>query len=126
WSDAEIFAKYSESGGNTLMYAMSEYALQLLKGQTFTDPVELLDSIWLDVLEYGKTITGNPNLRETFALNALVGVDNAIWRLYAEENGFKNFDEMIPEQWRPAVSHRSEKAASIPLMAYSIPVSEIK
>lgn len=126
WSDADVFASYSESGGNSLMYAMTEYAMQLLKGQTFTDPVDLLENIWKDVLEYGKKITGNPNLRETFALNALVGVDNAIWLLYAKENGFETFDEMIPAKWRPAVSHKSKTVASIPLMAYSIPVSEIK
>jgi len=126
WSDAEVFAQNSESGGNAIMYAMTEYAMQMLKGQTFTDPVGLLDEIWKEVLEYGKKITGNPNLRETFALNALVGVDNAIWMLYAQENGFDTFDEMIPEKWRPAVSHKSETVASIPLMAYSIPVSEIE
>lgn len=126
WSDADVFAQNSESGGNAIMYAMTEYAMQMLKGQTFTDPVDLLDEIWREVLEYGKKITGNPNLRETFALNALVGVDNAIWMLYAKENGFDTFDEMIPEKWRPAVSHKSKTVASIPLMAYSIPVSEIK
>jgi L-alanine-DL-glutamate epimerase-like enolase superfamily enzyme len=126
WSDANVFAGYSESGGNTLMYAMTEYAMQMLKGQTFTDPVDLLDNIWREVLEYGKKITGNPDLRETFALNALVGVDNAIWMIYAKENGFNSFDEMIPQKWRSAVSHKSQTVASIPLMAYSIPVSEIK
>jgi len=126
WSDAGVFARHSESGGNTLMYAMTEYALQMLKGQTFTDPVDLLDNIWKEVLDYGKKITGNPNLRETFALNALVGVDNAIWMLYAKENGWETFDEMIPQKWRPAVSHKSKTVASIPLMAYAVPVSEIK
>ena len=126
WSDASIFSKYSESGGNALMYAMTEYALQLLKGHSFENPVDLLDEIWRDVLDYGKKITGNEHLRETFALNALVGVDNALWMLYAAENGFTTFDEMIPAKWREAVSHRSREVASIPLMAYSIPVSEIR
>jgi len=126
WSDADVFVRYSESGGNALMYAMTEYAMQMLKGQIFTDPVDLLDETWKEVLDYGKKVTRNPNLRETFALNALVGVDNAVWMLYAKENGFNSFDEMIPEKWRPAVSHKSETVASIPLMAYSIPVSEIK
>lgn len=126
WSDAHVFASHSESGGNTLMYAMTEYALQMLKGQTFTDPVDLLGDIWREVHEYGKKITGNPNLRETFALNALVGVDNAVWMLYAKENGFETFDEMIPQKWQPAVSHKSKTVASIPLMAYAIPVAEIK
>jgi len=126
WSDATVFSKYSESGGNALMYAMTEYALQLLKDYSFENPVEMIDDIWKEVLEYGKKITGNPNLRETFALNALVGVDNAAWMLYAHENGMKTFDEMIPEKWRNAVSHKSKTVASIPLMAYSIPVAEIK
>ncbi len=126
WSDAEIFSMYSESGGNALMYALTEYALQLLKGQSFTNPVDLLDGMWREVLEYGKKITHNPNLRETFALNALVGVDNAFWMLYAIENGYETFDEMIPERWRPAVSYKSRTVASIPLMAYTILVPEIR
>jgi L-alanine-DL-glutamate epimerase-like enolase superfamily enzyme len=126
WSDAEVFSRYSESGGNALMYAMTEYALQMLKGYSFDNPVDMLDDIWKEVLSYGKKITGKTDLRETFALNALVGVDNAAWMLYATENGFATFDEMIPEEWREAVSHRGRKVASIPLMAYSIPVSEIR
>ncbi len=126
WSDAEVFSKYSESGGNALMYAMTEYALQMLKGYSFENPVDMLDDIWKEVLTYGKKITGKADLRETFALNALVGVDNAAWMLYALENGMQNFDDMIPERWRGAVSHRSKSVASIPLMAYNIPVSEIR
>jgi hypothetical protein len=35
WSDAKVFAAYSESGGNALMYALSERALQISKGQNF-------------------------------------------------------------------------------------------
>ncbi|MEZ4829862.1 MAG: hypothetical protein R3C61_26810 [Bacteroidia bacterium] len=56
---------------------MTERALQMLKGQTFTDPMKLLDELLPEVLAYGKTITRNPDLRTTFALNALVAVDNA-------------------------------------------------
>lgn len=126
WSDAQVFAAHSESGGNALMYAMTERAVQQLKGQSFTNPVELLDANWRDVLAYGKTITGNPRMRETFALNALVGVDFAAWLLYAAENGIKSFDELIPAAYRPALSQRHDKVASIPLMAYAIPVNEIK
>ncbi len=61
----------------------------------------------------------------TFALNALVGLDNAAWLLYARENGIKNFDDMIPAAYKPALSHHNKAVASIPLMAYSIPISEI-
>jgi L-alanine-DL-glutamate epimerase-like enolase superfamily enzyme len=79
-----------------------------------------------EVYEYAKKVTSNPNLRKTFALNALVGVDNALWLLYAQENGFKTFDDMVPKAYKPSLSHNHEKAAAIPLMAYTIPIDEIK
>ena len=41
WSDASVFASFSGSGGNSLMYAMTDYALRLLKGRTFDSPVEM-------------------------------------------------------------------------------------
>lgn len=126
WSDAHIFATHSESGGNALMYAMTERALQMLKGQSFANPIELLDATWRDVLAYGRKITGHDALRETFALNALVGVDNAAWLLYATEKGIANFDDLVPAAYRPALAHRHRQVASIPLMAYSIPVNEIE
>ena len=73
WSDSSVFAAHTESGGNALMYAMTERALQLIKGMTYTSPIDLLDEILEEVYAYGKKITQNPNLRKTFALNALVG-----------------------------------------------------
>ena len=126
WSDASVFSSHSESGGNALMYAMSEYALQLLKGIQFENPVELLDTIFEDVYAYGQKITGNPDLRKTFALNALVAADNAAWLLYAAENGIDNFDDLIPPEYRPALARRHKAVACIPLMAYNVPLSEIK
>ncbi len=126
WSDAHVFAGHTESGGSALMYTMTEWALQRLKGQTFTNPVDLLESIRHDVYAYGKKITGHAGLRETFALNSLVGVDFAAWVLYAAENGITKFDDLIPAAYRPALSHRHEKVASIPLMAYGIPIEELK
>ncbi|UCH10616.1 MAG: L-alanine-DL-glutamate epimerase, partial [Fidelibacterota bacterium] len=126
WSDAKVFAAHSEAGGNALMYALTERALQIAKGMTFKTPVDLLEQILDEVYEHGKQITGNPNLRKTFALNALVGFDNAAWLLYAKENGIRSFDEMIPAAYRPALSHHHKQVASIPLMAYAIPISEIE
>jgi len=126
WSDATVFAGHSEAGGNAIMYAVTERALQMVRGETFTDPPELLDQILEEVYEYARKISCNPGLRKTFALNALVGVDNAAWLLHAAENGIDHFDELIPEPYRPALSHHHEKVASIPLMAYSIPISEIR
>jgi L-alanine-DL-glutamate epimerase-like enolase superfamily enzyme len=126
WSDAQVFASNSESGGNALMYAITERAMQIIDRQTFTSPVELLESILPEVYAYGQKVTSNPGLRKTFALNALVGVDNAAWLLFAKENGLKTFDEMIPAAYKPVLSHKHEKVAGIPLMAYTIPIDEIK
>jgi L-alanine-DL-glutamate epimerase-like enolase superfamily enzyme len=126
WSDAQLFSSHSESGGNALMYAMTEYGLNLLKDRSFTDPVSLLDEIWPIVFEYGKKICAKNDLRPTFALNSLVGIDNALWLLYAAENNITDFDDLVPLTYKPALSYHHEKVASIPLMAYTIPVSEIK
>ncbi len=126
WSDASVFASNTEAGGNALMFALTAHALRVMKGRTFSDPVALNDELFKEVYEYGKRITGNPKLRQTFALNALVGVDNAAWLLYAKENGIATFDGLIPAAYKPALSQHHPKAASIPLMAYTIPIEEIK
>jgi hypothetical protein len=125
WSDAAVFAANSESGANALMFALTEYANKLLRGRGFITPMDLIDSIFNEVHEYGKKITYNPNLRKTFVLNSLVGTDNAAWLLYAAANGIKNFDEMIPPDYRKGLTKHHDKVASIPLMAYNIPVNEI-
>ncbi len=125
WSDATVFSAHSEAGGNALMYALTEYALQQAKGTSFNTPPELLDQLLPAVHAYGKQVTGNPDLRLTFALNALVGVDAAAWLLYAREDGFTGFDEMLPDVYRDALGQRHERLACIPLMAYGIPLEEI-
>ncbi|MEP7107134.1 MAG: enolase C-terminal domain-like protein [Ferruginibacter sp.] len=126
WSDSKVFAEHSVTGGNALMYAMSERALQLIKGTSFTNPLELLDDLLPQVWDYGKQITGNPNLRKTFALNSLVCVDNAAWLLYAQENKMKNFDEMIPDAYKPGLSFRHDKVASMPSFSVGTNVEKIK
>lgn len=126
WSDASVFARHSVNGGNALMFAMTERALQMLKGTSFTDPNELLDRLLPEILDYGKKITGNPDLRKTFALNALVCVDNAAWVMYARENKIKTFDEMIPAAYKPGLSFRHTKVGSMPSFSVGADVSKIK
>jgi L-alanine-DL-glutamate epimerase-like enolase superfamily enzyme len=125
WSDAEVFSRHTEAAGNSLMFAMTEFALQRARGMSFTTPFELLDELLQPTWDYGKAITGNPNLRQTFALNALVGVDAAAWLLYARENGLASFDDMIPVRYRHILAHRHEQVACIPLMAYGIPIEDV-
>lgn len=126
WSDAKVFAAHSESGGNALMYALSERVLQLMKGNTFTTPLELLDDLLPEVYAYGKKITNNPDLRKTFALNSLVCVDNAAWLLYAAENKINKFDDMIPAVYKPCLSYKHTRVASIPSFSVGTTIEKIK
>lgn len=125
WSDAEIFSTYTESGGNALMYLLTERALQLLRGSTYTSPMELIDSLYEEIYRQGVKITGNTSLRKTFALNALVSVDNALWLLYAKEYGIRDFDQLIPDAYQATLSEKYEKVAAIPLISYNVKPSEI-
>lgn len=125
WSDAEVFLRHSEPAGNSLMFAMTEFALKQAESISFKTPVELLEKILPETYRYGKKITGRDDLRLTFALNALVGIDAAAWILYARQNNFRNFDEMIPEKYRAALGWRHGKIACIPLMSYAVPLPEV-
>jgi len=126
WSDSKVFAAHSPAGGNALMYAMSERALQIMKGNTFTHPQSLLDELLPEVYAYGQKITGNPDLRKTFALNALVCIDNAAWLLYAAENRINQFDDLVPNTYKPGLGYRHEKVASMPSFSVGADVEKIK
>ncbi len=126
WSDSRVSINHSENGGNALMYAMTERALQMIKGQQFESPVHMLEEILDEVLDYGKKVTSQPDLRKTFALNSLVSVDNAAWLLYAKENNIDQFDAMVPEEYSQGLSARHAQVASIPALGYGTDIKEIK
>jgi len=125
WSDAEVFASHSESEGNELMLAITKRALFIILNTSFADPVQLIDTIFDEVFTFGKKITGNPNLRKTFILNALVALDNAAWLLYAHENDISTFDDLIPDTYQDSLSYRQSRLAAIPLISYNVPLDEV-
>ena len=126
WSDASVFTGNSQSAGNSAMFLITEYALRKAKDMVFDTPMDLLDQLLPLAYEYGKRITNNNELRMTFALNALVAVDNAAWLLYCHERGITDFDEMIPQGIRPALAFHNKKLAGIPLITYGIPINEVE
>ena len=126
WSDSGVFSTASEAGGNAFMFAMTEYALKLAEGMEFTDPFALLDALYPKVYAYGKKITGREDLRKTFALNALVAVDNAAWQLYAREQGKADFLELVPESLRAGLMGKQEALCSIPLVTYGMDLDAVK
>ncbi len=125
WSDASVSARFSSTGGNAIMYLMSEYAVQQAQGISFDRPDELLRVLLPKVWAFGKQLAGD-GLRETFALNALVALDTAVWLLWAKEKGISSFDAMIPAHAAPYMQHRHRQVAAVPLITYSADMAAIK
>ncbi len=126
WSDKIAYNNFSEPGGNAAMYAITDYALQQVAGNSYENPIAMLNEIYPAVYQYGKEVTGNPKLRKNFVYNALVGVDHAAWLLYARQNGISDYDDLIPEQYRPALSYQHEKVGLIPMVQYGTPMDEVR
>lgn len=126
WSDSSVFASNSESGGNSLMFAITNHALQIAKGRSFDTPIDLQEQIFDEVYNYAKKITGQPKLKKTFVLNAMVSVDNAAWIVYARQHGLTDFDSIIPAEYRPALSYQHNEIASIPIASYGMPLDEVR
>jgi L-alanine-DL-glutamate epimerase-like enolase superfamily enzyme len=125
WSDAEVFAHNSEAASGGMMFLMMAHALKAAEGLSFETPPELLDRLLPITYAYGQAVTGRRDLRLTFALNALVAVDNAAWMLYSRETGKASFDELVPTELRAALTHRHEKVACIPLFSYGVSLDEM-
>ncbi len=121
WSDQAVFAANTPEKGNELMYSLTKFALSLAKGRKFSSPLELLDYVLEDTLDYGRRLTGMPKLRKTFALNSLVALDMAAWQAYALENEISTFDRMVPVEFRDALSSRHDKVVRVPVVGYGMP-----
>lgn len=126
WSDALVASKWTENGSNSLMFNLTNKALQLINERKFYSPIDMIDSILDEVHAYGIKITENKELLKTFALNALVPVDNAAWLLYAKQNDINSFDDLIPSVYKEGLSYKNNKVASIPSISYTTIESEIE
>lgn len=125
YGDEELFASHSEAGGNALMYGLTNKALQLVKATTFKTPIELLERILPELTMEGYKMTGKKNLNLNFVLNSLISVDNAAWLLYAADNDLKNFDAIIPDQYKQALSYRNDKIAVMYSISYGLPIQQV-
>lgn len=124
WSDSNVFTNLNQDGGNLAMYDITKYALNLIRGEYFTNPIDMLDSIWDDLYKYAIKRTSNPDLTKTFVLNSLVGLDFALWQLYAKNNNITNVDTMFTP-FTNALSQKQEKLGMIPLITYGTTKKEI-
>lgn len=111
WSDSRVFAAYGEQRSNELMCAVTRYALELVAGQRYEKPDELIRDIFPRCRQYACTVT-QMQVTDTFVLNALVPVDLAAWQLWVRQNGVQSFDAIFFGQCK------QEKLANIPLITY--------
>jgi L-alanine-DL-glutamate epimerase-like enolase superfamily enzyme len=125
YGDADLFSLHTEVQGNSLMLALTNRALDLVKQTPFNTPVDLLDKILPEVIKEGKRITGKSDLNINFVYNALVSVDNAAWLVYAAENNLNSFETMIPEPYKKALSHRNDKIAVMYQIPYKMPMQDL-
>jgi L-alanine-DL-glutamate epimerase-like enolase superfamily enzyme len=120
WSDAAVFEAHTEVGGNLLQAALLEYALQIVKGRSFADPIEMHRAIFPEVHDYGRHITRRADLKPTFTRIALVALDNAAWLLHACRHNFTTFDAMLPDTFRPYLSSRQTHVSLTPAVGYNL------
>jgi len=125
WSDPQILSKYGGVGGDNIMFLLTSYALKVIEGMEYDTPVNLLEQIFPEVYRFAKRVTGIDDIKDTFILNALVPVDLAAWMLYFKEKGFQDFDDMIPDVYKPFLSYRHKKLAGIPLITYGVSIDEV-
>lgn len=123
WSDGAVFSAWGQQQGNEKMLQTTAYALELLRGRVLEAPPRMLQALLPEVMAYARKITENEALRTTFALNALTGVDFALWKLYRMELGEPSFDELF--QGFGLTEHQSQLGL-IPLLTYDTPGEQIR
>ncbi len=119
WSDSNVFATYGEQKSNELMFAVTQFATQLIEGKSFESPKDFINDIFDECFEYAKKIT-EMEVTETFVLNALVPLDFALWQLWARTNNVNSFDSIFNGVGK------TQKLANIPLITYGVPVEKVK
>lgn len=120
WSDAAVFEKLGQAGGNRAMFEVTREAVKMVRGRQFEDPIEMIHAILPELMPRARAIVGAADLRPTFVLNALVPLDLAAWQLRARNLGTEDFDPVLPEGYRGALGCRHEKLAGIPLLSYNV------
>ena len=126
YGDADLFAQSSEATGNALMFVLMNHALKHVSETQFSTPLDLLEAILPKVHADAQLISGRKNINLNFIYNALVSVDNAAWLLYAAENGYTNFDQMVPEAYRPALAARNKQVGILFQVSYNMSEQQLK
>src|SRR5690606_38965190 len=126
YGDADLFAQSSEATGNSLMFVLMNKALQRVRETRLSTPIDLLEAILPQVCVDAQLVTGRKDININFVYRALVSVDNTAWLLYAAENGFQDFEQMIPATYRPALASRNKQVGILYQVSYNMPIQQLK
>ncbi|WP_236978940.1 mandelate racemase/muconate lactonizing enzyme family protein [Membranihabitans maritimus] len=127
YGDPVLFSKYSEAGGNALMYSLTEQVLSEIKGSEIDDHISFFNNELIPVSrKIAERITGLNNVNPNFVLNALVSIDNALWGLRSGVTGSTVLEDLIPEPFRESLSHRNEKVGIMFQVSYNMDISDIQ
>jgi L-alanine-DL-glutamate epimerase-like enolase superfamily enzyme len=125
WSDSFIFGDNPPAASSAMMMLVTNRALKMLEGIEISSPENIIEELVPELEKYANSVCGRP-VAQTFVLNSLVGIDYALWSLYAKENAITDFDGIIPEYAKLALSARHEKLAHIPLISYAVSVEQLR
>ncbi|MDD4422108.1 MAG: hypothetical protein PHD46_03615 [Eubacteriales bacterium] len=125
WSDAAVFAENSPAASSAMMMMVTNRALKMLEGTEITSPDKTITELLPELCKYAESVCSR-KVAETFVLNSLVGIDYALWSLYAKENSITSFDGIIPDYCKAALSAHHKKLAHIPLISYTVTREQLK
>ena len=118
WSDSRVFSEFGEYESNRLMFSVTEFAVDAIKGKEFSTPDEIIKTVFSLCHEYANRVVGFP-VTETFVLNALVPLDMAAWQLFARLGEKKDFDFIFKG------NRKEQLLANVPLVNYSTTLDEV-
>ncbi|MDF3128749.1 L-alanine-DL-glutamate epimerase [Kiritimatiellaeota bacterium B1221] len=126
WSDAGVFTRYHESGGNAFMLSLTHCALTQAEGLEWETPIDLQQQLLPKLIAYVDAMFPETPVRHTFILNALVPVDHAAWQLYAQAKGTEAFAEMVPACYRSGLTEQHSRLAAVPLITYGTALEDVR
>ncbi len=125
WSDSGVFERFGPAESNRLMSEVTELALKKIRGKNVPRPDVLFTSESVGLFSDASLLCGM-KVKPTFVLNALVGLDAALWMMWAHDQGIVQFEGIIPSYAKKSMSFRSEKLAHIPLISYGVGPAELR
>ncbi|WP_144276836.1 enolase C-terminal domain-like protein [Parenemella sanctibonifatiensis] len=128
WGDPMVVDLAGIDGANMMMAAITGHAARVAADlPEDLDPVEVQARLMPEVLLLAREMT-NESIAESFVMNALVPIDQAMWQRWARRHEIRDFADLIPPSVRPYLPvdpANAPPAAEIPLVSPTTGAEEI-